>query len=127
MPRMQNFQAFKSAMELTRRYFLVACYTGLRHSNLWQFKFPRITYIKNTPCLEVLQQKTEKKASIPLFDDLYHMIRNPGGLLLPGRTNERVSTPARDGIVPHGPLNVRYPDDCRGDTDKNGAGNYGAS
>lgn len=64
-------------LERVRWYFLLACQTGLRQSDQWQFLNPQITHIENVPCLMALQQKTGKRVAIPLNDDTYYLLRNP--------------------------------------------------
>jgi site-specific recombinase XerD len=64
-------------LENIRWYFLLACATGLRRSDQWQFLNPQIQHIENTPCLMVLQQKTGNRVAIPLESDAYHLLKNP--------------------------------------------------
>jgi len=67
----------KDLIEETRWYFLAACGTGLRHSDLWQLQNPRLTSIDGTPCIEVWQQKTKSRVPVPLNNDTYDLIKNP--------------------------------------------------
>ncbi len=64
-------------LEKVRWYFLMACHTGLRRVDQWQFLNPTISVIENTNCLMALQQKTGNRVAIPLSDDAYHLLRNP--------------------------------------------------
>jgi integrase len=67
----------RSILYDTRWYFLVACGTGLRHSDLWQIQSPKITYIENVPCVEVFQQKTKRRVPIPLNDETFELLKTP--------------------------------------------------
>lgn len=65
------------ALESTRWYFMMACGTGLRYSDLWQLITPKINTIDGINCLEVLQQKTKRRVQVPMSDDTYYLLKNP--------------------------------------------------
>lgn len=64
-------------LEVTRWFFLMSCYTGLRRVDQWQLINPNLATIENVHCLMALQQKTGKRVPIPLTDDAYHLLKNP--------------------------------------------------
>lgn len=64
-------------LEKVRWYFLLACHTGLRRSDQWQYLNPVVQHIENTPCLMALQQKTGARVAIPLSEFAYDLLKNP--------------------------------------------------
>ncbi|RIV23652.1 site-specific integrase [Fibrisoma montanum] len=70
-------KAFLQTMEETRWYFLMACYTGLRHSDLHQLMHPTLTTVGGLTCLEAIQQKTGKLVTVPLLDDALELLNGP--------------------------------------------------
>ncbi|MBD2702311.1 site-specific integrase [Spirosoma sp. BT702] len=69
--------ADKYYLEKVRWYFLLACQTGLRRSDQWQFLNPQIQFIENVPCLMALQQKTGNRVAVPLSEFAYTLLLNP--------------------------------------------------
>lgn len=71
-------------MEQTRWYFLVACATGLRHSDLDKLINPQTVTVNGTTCLSVIQKKTGQKVLIPVLGDMGEMLKNfPGTIQKP--------------------------------------------
>jgi integrase len=64
-------------LEETRWYFMVACGTGVRHSDLWQMQSPSILKIEGIPCVEIYQQKTNQRVPVPLNEETYDLIKHP--------------------------------------------------
>lgn len=73
----QSVMIQPGVIESTHWYFLMACGTGLRYSDLWQLITPKIATIEGVKCVEVMQQKTGKRVQIPMSDDTYYLLKHP--------------------------------------------------
>lgn len=66
--------------------FLMACYTGLRHSDLSQIRRSGVRMVDGYPCLMAIQQKSGTHVAIPLVEEAVHLLdqhpegHNPFGL-----------------------------------------------
>lgn len=70
--------------EQTRWLFLMACFTGLRRSDLHQARMANVRTIEGHPCLVVIQQKTGKSLAIPLIPRAFSLLQQrPDGLPVP--------------------------------------------
>lgn len=54
--------------------FLMACYTGLRHSDLIQVRRSSVRLVDGYPCLMAIQQKSGSSVAIPLVEQAVHLI-----------------------------------------------------
>ena len=65
--------------------FQMACYTGLRHSDLGQLRLSSVRLIENQPCLVALQQKARATIALPLVEEAVRLLnREPDGFVVPG-------------------------------------------
>lgn len=64
--------------------FRMACYTGLRHSDLGQLRLSSVRVIENQPCLVALQQKARATIALPLVDEAVSLLnQQPDGFPVP--------------------------------------------
>jgi len=73
----ESHPTYLAAIEATRWYFLLACATGLRYSDLHQLLHPTIIRFDGVPCLQVVQKKTGKAVPIPVGEQTLTMLHNP--------------------------------------------------
>ncbi len=56
------------------RYFLFACYTGLRYRDMVDLRFVNVKLLDNTTFLDFVQHKTKKASIIPLIDQAKELL-----------------------------------------------------
>lgn len=56
------------------RYFLFACFTGMRYQDVKDLRFTHIKEIDTRPFLDFIQHKTKKQSFIPIFDQVKDLI-----------------------------------------------------
>jgi integrase len=56
------------------RYFLFACFTGMRYQDVKDLRFTHIKKIDTRPFLDFIQHKTKKESIIPVFDQVNELL-----------------------------------------------------
>lgn len=67
--------------------FLMACYTGLRHSDLVQARRSSIRLVDGYPCLMAIQQKSGGTVAIPLVEEAVYLLDEQPDGFPPGQSN----------------------------------------
>lgn len=69
------------AYNQVRWLFLLACYTGLRHSDLKQLRQANVRIVDGHPCLMALQQKSAPPVAVPLTEPALRLLdQHPDGV-----------------------------------------------
>lgn len=78
-----DFEENEQHLERTNWLFRLACYTGLRRSDLHQVRMANVREVEGHPCLLAIQQKTANSVAIPLIGPAMSLIeQRPDGLPL---------------------------------------------
>ena len=64
---------------MVKRFYLISCFTGLRHSDIKNLKWKNLVYENGNPLLRLTMQKTEKHIDIPLNKDAMNILGEPKG------------------------------------------------
>lgn len=67
-------QTLPANLQNVLRYFLFACYTGLRYRDILDLRFVEVKTVENITFLNFMQHKTKKATIIPLIDQAKELI-----------------------------------------------------
>ncbi len=83
LKQIENVQLSNERLNVARDWLIIGCYLGQRAGDLLQLTSANIVYNGTMEFIELVQQKTQKRVSIPLHPKIKEIINKRGGELPP--------------------------------------------